>query len=228
MNTERRKLIGYGAIATGAALVLGGGACKREAAHETVGEVLPVEDLMREHGVLRRIVIVYDACVLRLETGQDLSPDAFTRSADIVRRFVEDYHERNEEEQVFPRFERAHAHEPLVRVLREQHQVGRRFTDLIAATTLRTLSDESASNRLVSTIRQFNHMYEAHAAREDTVLFPDLRKIVSVREYEAMGDQFEDDERQRFGEGGFEEVVSQVAAIERDLGIYDLTTPTAS
>lgn len=224
MNTERRRLIGYGAVATGA-LVLG--ACKKEETNEAM-EVLPVEDLMREHGVLRRILLVYDACALRLETGQDLSPDALTRAADIVRRFVEDYHEKNEEEQIFPRFERAHAQEPLVRVLREQHQVGRRLTDAIAATTLRTFKDESASNRLVSTIRQFNHMYAAHAAREDTVLFPDVRKIVSAREYEAMGDQFEDDEKKRFGEGGFEQIVSQVAAIERDVGIDDLAAATPS
>lgn len=222
MNTERRKLLGYGALATGA-LVLG--ACKKEEAKEA-SEVLPVEDLMREHGVLRRIILVYDACVLRLETGQDLSPDALTRAADIVRRFVEDYHEKNEEEQIFPRFERAHAHEPLVRVLREQHQIGRRLTDAIAATTLRTFKNENESNRLVSTIHQFNHMYEAHAAREDTVLFPDVRKIVSAREYDAMGDQFEDDERKRFGEGGFEQIVAQVAAIERDVGIYDLAAAT--
>jgi hemerythrin-like domain-containing protein len=226
MDTERRKLIGFGAVATGA-LVLG--ACKRrEATATTTMDVLPVEDLMREHGVLRRILLVYDACVLRLETGQDLSPDAITRAADIVRRFVEDYHEKNEEEQIFPRFERAHAQERLVRVLREQHEVGRRLTDAIAATTLRTFKDENASNRLVSTIRQFRHMYEAHAAREDTVLFPDVRKIVSAREYDAMGDQFEDEEKKRFGEGGFEQVVEQVAAIERDVGIYDLAAATPS
>jgi len=224
MNTERRKLLGLGAVATGA-LVLG--ACKREDAKETM-DVLPVEDLMREHGVLRRILLVYDACALRLETGQDLSPDALTRAADIVRRFVEDYHERNEEEQIFPRFERAHAREPLVRVLREQHQVGRRLTDAIAATTLRTFKDENATNRLVSNMRMFRHMYEAHAAREDTVLFPDVRKIVSAREYDAMGDQFEDDEKKRFGEGGFEQVVAQVAAIERDVGIDDLAAATPS
>jgi len=224
MNTERRTLIGYGAVATGA-LVLG--ACKREEKQEA-SEVLPVEDLMREHGVLRRILLVYDACALRLETGQDLSPDALTRAADIVRHFVEDYHEKNEEEQLFPRFERAHAQEPLVRVLREQHQVGRRLTDAIAATTLRTFKDENATNRLVMTLRQFRHMYEAHAAREDTVLFPDVRKIVSAREYDAMGDQFEDDEKKRFGEGGFEQIVSQVAAIERDVGIYDLAMATPS
>jgi hemerythrin-like domain-containing protein len=145
-----------------------------------------------------------------------------------VRRFVEDYHEKNEEEQIFPRFERAHAQEQLVRVLREQHQVGRRLTDAIAATTLRTFKNENESNRLVSTIRQFNHMYEAHAAREDTVLFPDVRKIMSAREYDAMGDQFEDDEKKRFGEGGFEQIVSQVAAIERDVGIYDLGAATPS
>ena len=222
MIETRRRLIG--AIATGAgALALS--ACSKHEEKEA-NQVLPVEDLMREHGVLRRVLMVYDASALRLETGQDLAPDVITRAADIVRKFVEDYHERDEEEHIFPRFEHAHAQEPLVRVLREQHQVGRRLTDRIAATTLRTFKDENARNRLVSTMRQFRHMYDAHAAREDTVLFPDVRKIVSPHEYDVMGEQFEDEERQRFGEGGFEEIVSQVAAIERDLGIYDLATAT--
>ena len=43
-----------------------------------------------------------------------------------------------------------------------------------------------------------------------------------------MGDQFEDDEKKRFGEGGFEQIVSQVAAIELDVGIDDLAAATPS
>jgi hemerythrin-like domain-containing protein len=65
-------------------------------------------------------------------------------------------------------------------------------------------------------------MYAPHEAREDTVLFPALRKIVSAHEYDAFGDQFEDEEHRRFGEDGFEKYVDKVAAIEKRLGIYEL------
>ena len=70
-------------------------------------------------------------------------------------------------------------------------------------------------------------MYRPHAAREDTVLFPALRKILSAKQLDALGDKFEDEENRRFGADGFGKIVEQVAAIERQLGIYDLAQFTA-
>jgi len=65
-------------------------------------------------------------------------------------------------------------------------------------------------------------MYAPHEAREDTVLFPELHKIVSSPEYDSLGEQFEKIERQTFGGDGFDIYVNQVAAVEKQLGIYDL------
>jgi hemerythrin-like domain-containing protein len=77
-------------------------------------------------------------------------------------------------------------------------------------------------------MQAFIRMYRPHEAREDTVLFPALRSVVSPNEFDAMGEDFERDERQKFGEDGFERMVNQVADLERDLGINDLSkfTPT--
>ena len=71
-------------------------------------------------------------------------------------------------------------------------------------------------------MRQFVRMYGPHEAREDTVLFPALRDILSKQEFGAMGEDFEKKEHQLFGEDGFETMVDRVAAIEKTLGIYDL------
>jgi hypothetical protein len=68
----------------------------------------------------------------------------------------------------------------------------------------------------------FNNMYSPHEAREDTVLFPAFRKIVSVHEYDALGEEFENNEHKLFGENGFEIIVEKVANIEKQLGIYEL------
>ncbi|HEX8043590.1 MAG TPA: hypothetical protein VF496_08360, partial [Candidatus Deferrimicrobium sp.] len=61
-----------------------------------------------------------------------------------------------------------------------------------------------------------------HEAREDTVLFPAIRRIVSTHEYAALGEKFEEKEHRLFGEDGFEKMVEKVAGIERRLGIYEL------
>jgi hypothetical protein len=56
-----------------------------------------------------------------------------------------------------------------------------------------------------------------------TVLFPTIRKIVSAHEYAALGEEFENQEHRLFGEDGFEKTVDRVAAIEKRLGIYELS-----
>jgi len=65
-------------------------------------------------------------------------------------------------------------------------------------------------------------MYAPHEAREDTVLFPELHKIVSRHEYDAMGEQFERIERKAFGGDGFDIYLDKMEALEQRLGIFDL------
>jgi hemerythrin-like domain-containing protein len=192
------------------------------AAHEEE-DVAPPEDLMREHGVLKRVLLIYEEAIRRIDAKQQLPPDPIKNSAQIIRSFIEDYHEKLEEDYLFPRFEKAKKLVDLTTVLRTQHQAGRTLTDQITQlATAASLKDSSSSGKLREAMRQFVRMYAPHEAREDTVLFPALRTIVSKNEFDALGEDFEKKEHQLFGEDGFEKMVDRVASIERALGIYDL------
>ena len=193
-------------------------------------EVTPAEDLMREHGVLRRVMYLYDDAADRLTTrpsGNDVPLDALAACAGIVRRVIEDYHEKLEEDFLFPRFEKAGKLADLTAVLRRQHVAGRTLTAQIMQLT-RALRTDDDRVRLAAALRSFNHMYRPHAAREDTVLFPELRGLVGKHAYEELGDQFEDKEKQMLGDRGFEHAVEEVAKLEQAFGLADLArlTPT--
>jgi hemerythrin-like domain-containing protein len=179
------------------------------------------EDLMREHGILKRVLLAYDEVIRRIHAGKDFPPEAVTDGAVIVRKFVEDYHEKLEEDHLFPRFRKAGKLVDLVSVLYSQHQAGRRVTDRIIAIA-GSLKAEEDRARLAHELEAFNRMYAPHEAREDTVLFPELHKIVSPHEYDALGEEFEKIERRTFGGDGFDIYVDKVAALEKRLGIYDL------
>jgi hypothetical protein len=56
--------------------------------------------------------------------------------------------------------------------------------------------------------------------------FPAFRDVVGRKGYSELGEQFEEQEHQLFGEHGFERVVGQVADLERALGIHDLASFT--
>jgi hemerythrin-like domain-containing protein len=186
-------------------------------------EVTPPEDLMREHGVLDRLLLVYEAGLRKFASNEDFDPAVITNAAEIVRDFIENYHERSEEEAVFPRFKKAGKMVPLVNTLLTQHQAGRRVTQTILQSAPGSRKDGDDRKRLVVSIQSFIAMYRPHAAREDTDLFPVLRSLVSAHEYDAMAEDFEKKEHQLFGSDGFEMMVKRVAGLEQQIGISDLT-----
>jgi len=186
-------------------------------------DVAPPEDLMREHGVLKRVLLVYEEAIRRIDAKQDLPPGPIHDSTQIIRSFVEKYHEKLEEDYLFPRFEKAGRLIDLTAVLRDQHHAGRLLTDRIShLATSASLKDPQSAAQAREAMRQFIRMYAPHEAREDTVLFPALRKVVSRHEFDALGEDFEKKEHQLFGEDGFEKMVDRVASIEKTLGIYEL------
>jgi hemerythrin-like domain-containing protein len=186
-------------------------------------EVSAPEDLMREHGVLNRILLIYEEGLRRLRAKEDVTPDAFHKPAQLVRKFVEDYHEKLEENFIFPEFEKRHKLVDLVKLLREQHRAGRLVTDIILRNSdPERFRRDDARRDLMSACQAFIRMYRPHEAREDTVLFPALHGILPAKQMKDLGDQFEKEEDRLFGDEGFEKTVDQVAAIEKQLGIYDL------
>lgn len=230
MTTHRREFLAR-TVALGASGLVGTGSLAFGEAPQIVGkggtheaiEVSPVEDLMREHGVLKRILLVYDEGLRRLDANQEVPLKALADGATIVRSFIEDYHGKLEEDYLFPRFKKAKKLVDLVDVLLEQHRVGRQLTTVVLEVcNEKTLKAETDRHALRESLGHFVRMFAAHEAREDTVLFPTLRQIVSANEYDSLGEEFEEREHQLFGENGFEEIVGRVAAIEKSLGIYDL------
>jgi hemerythrin-like domain-containing protein len=191
---------------------------------EEEDKVSPAEDLMREHGILKRVLLLYNEIGERLGNGKDFPPETLLGGAAIIRDFIEDYHERLEENFLFPRFEKARKLTDLVAVLRVQHERGRILTDLIrSGANHRALKTAAARKEMLGYLRQFVRMYNPHEAREDTVLFPEFRRIVSRNEYDSLGEEFEKQEHTLFGDDGFEKYVEKVAVLEQSLDIGDLS-----
>jgi hemerythrin-like domain-containing protein len=232
---RRRLLIGARAAVGVAGIALLGSPAQAARKAKAAGkgepeeEIGPGEDLMREHGVLRRVLLVYREASRRLAANSDLDTVATTLQdgARLIRRFVEDYHERQEEEFLFPRFEKAKKLTDLVGILRAQHTAGRKTTDQIQGlATVPAIKDVRQRRQLITALDAFVRMYEPHAAREDTVLFPALHEIVSRSEYDALGEDFERREHKQFGGDGFGLAVVEVEALEKRLGIGDLSAFT--
>jgi hemerythrin-like domain-containing protein len=234
ITPPRRSLLKFGVVAATATFVTEARAeGAMEKAEQALGmkaeDVTPPEDLMREHGVLDRVLLIYEAAIKQFAGNEDFDPKVISDSAAVVRDFIENYHEKSEEDFIFPRFRKANQMTDLVDTLLQQHQAGRRVTAKILKVAPQSRADGDARKQCVSAMQAFIVMYRPHAAREDTELFPALRKIVSAHEFDAIGEDMEKQEHRHFGEDGFEKTVAQVAGLERTIGINDLRkfTPPA-
>jgi hemerythrin-like domain-containing protein len=197
--------------------------CSKTAAYE----IGPAEMLMQDHGLLNRIMMIYDACRTKLLAGESFPADGLQAAARLIRTYIEDYHEKLEEEYLFPRFINADKLVGLNQLLYIQHSTGKKVTDqILALSGLSTITDPDNTKKLADLLSAFNWMYRSHESREDTVLFPALRSIVPRNEYHAIGEKFKKREAEIFGQDGFEATLAKVEVVENLLGINDMTKLT--
>jgi hemerythrin-like domain-containing protein len=221
---NRRDFVAVAGV-TGAGVILSGQASASMGATSSGGsershEVTPAEDLMFEHGVIERLLLIYDEAVRRIESGQQVPEKPILDTARIMRDFGEKYHEKLEEQYVFPRLEESRQYVDLTRTLRQQHIAGREITaSVLAMSEADMLADPQ---RVARALRSFGHMYLPHIASENSVAFRAFHDLMPPEQYSELGEQFEDKEDQLLGEGGFHKIVGQVSDIEKQLGIYDL------
>ncbi|SDM48754.1 hemerythrin domain-containing protein [Allokutzneria albata] len=217
-------------VTAGAALVTATYPAPASAAPPVVkAPITPPEDLMREHGVLTRVLLVYREIIHRIEHGETVPVSELHAAASIIRVFIEDHHARLEEQYVYAPLRQARKLASTISTLVLQHRRGRVLTDRILAVT-RTPATAPARRRLIDDLAVFVRMYEVHEAREDTVVFPVFRETVPAKQFNELSRILEDEEDRRFGTRGFAYIVNEVADIEKALDIHDLSqfTPPPS
>lgn len=242
----RRRLLASLSVAGAGALFIGcratpsgpggqRGATNDEGREPAPGEVVPeevtaVEDLMREHGILRRALMVYQESVVRLRQDATSVPaEAIEKTAQLFRVFGEDYHEqRLEEAYIIPMIRKVQAPVAIYAdVLVAQHARGREITDYLLSVSKGEHIPANHVDSVTKALESFVRMYDHHAAIEDTVIFPAWKKLTGEQEYNELGEKFEEIEHEIFGENGFESALRRIEEIESSLGLTNLEMFTA-
>lgn len=227
-SSRRRLMLAVGSVGVGLMGLALGGCGEHE--EEAGGEVTANEDLMREHGIIRRALFVYiDASRRARQQPSSIPLPSLLDTARLFREFAEDYHERGlEEAHIFPVVRKLKGPTAqLPDVLLAQHQRGREITDYIQRMAAGTALAAGEAERFAVTLNAFVAMYGPHAAREDTVLFPAWKAALGEKGYDEMGEQFEELERRMFGHDGFDDALDRITKIEVAFGLGDLAAVTA-
>jgi hemerythrin-like domain-containing protein len=217
-------------LAGAGGVVLGAGAAElanvltRHHSHPELHLASPGEELMVEHGVLKRVLLCYRALADQLVAGQTPPQGAVADAAQIIADYVESFHEGLEEAYVFPR---VRADQPtLVSTLLVQHDRGRHLTAAILTAAGTALNTPAPRNGLLTYLNQFVRMYEPHEAWEDTVIYPTLRAVTAQSTLDLLSERFADLENTQFGDTALNQILDRVAGVEEQLGIGQLASFT--
>lgn len=246
MNETRRHLLASLSLAGAGALLIGcratpsgpggpSGATNDDGKEPAPGEAVPeevtaVEDLMREHGILRRALLVYQESVVRLrQDAASVPAEALEKTAQLFRVFGEDYHEKRlEEGYIIPLIKNAQGPVAIYAdVLVAQHTRGREITDYVLSVSKGERISTTQVDGVTKALESFVRMYEHHAAIEDTVVFPAWKALTGEQEYNELGEKFEEIENEIFGEDGFQSALRRIEEIESSLGLSNLDMFTA-
>ena len=209
MITRRREFLVAGAV-----LGLSGVACGAE--KPAAGEdVSALEDLMREHGVLSRILLIYEEAIRSLRAKPATAipfrnlQGSGCAGAEVRRRI--------------PREAGRELHLPGVRETRQTRPVGEGAQ---GATCRRSRADRHDSQSRAGEgsspkpkrkpgdrLRGVHpHVSSPQGPRRHRALSRLAKDSVGQAKLDELGDKFEEEENRRFGAEGFEKIVEQVAA----------------
>ena len=240
MNHSRRQLITGISLAGTGALLIGchnnpaatssTNKANEQSSDEAASDVTATEDLMREHGILRRCLLVYQESAVKLKQDPNSVPaDALEKTAQLFRAFGEDYHEKKlEESYIFPALKKQqNAATGYVDILLAQHARGNEITDYLLSKTRGDKIPTADVGAFTAALESFVRMYAHHAAIEDTVVFPAWKEVVGAKALDELGEKFEEIEEEFFGEDGFESALRRMSEIEESLGLSNLAILTA-
>jgi hemerythrin-like domain-containing protein len=189
---------------------------------EGMEKLSPTEELDVEHGQLTRILLAMDN-VLRSEGSipkANLGP--INQACMLIKQAVVEHHMKIEEEDIYPRFEGTDLAD-FASALKSQHIEGRKLLarmDSLSKTG--AVRDRSEMDELKRVFNDFKDMMTAHAAWEETVLFPVMEGTWSEDDLNDLRETQEKDEKKLLGKDAVEKLNSMLMSVEAACGVNDV------
>lgn len=187
----------------------------------------PIEDLMEEHSILRRALLIYEECIRRMNINEDFDPNLLIETTNVIKVIIIFHHALLEHEYIFPRFREADKYVEMCDTLTDQHGRAGEQEELILKYANRdSINNLEEKEILINALKKSIRVFRPHIDREDTEMFPEFKTVVTPYEFYELGKKFKEIEYQKWGENGHKQMVDKITYVEKALGINDLDSFT--
>lgn len=149
----------------------------------------PIQELMDEHRIIEKVL-----AALTTAANQEVSLEFYEKAVDFIANFADKCHHGKEEERLFPVLEEKGIPRETgpIGCMCDEHEIGRghvqRMRELIKGGDLEGLRRESLN---------YVELLRSHILKEDNILFPMGRGVLSEVELERLRVMFDEVEQGR-------------------------------
>jgi len=189
--------------------------------------VAPTEILSREHAIIERLMIAMESMVVQAvdDPATDMHP--INHAAITIKEFGAGHHMVDEERYIFPKLREAGMMGELIDTLEAQHGRAREMIErIIVLTRPGRVEDLGQRNEVIDLCMSFIIMYRAHAAWEETVLFPALYGAATPDYIKDIGRRMREEELGLMSDKGLRKLMANLGQIEAAAGTGDLACYT--
>ncbi len=185
-------------------------------------KISPTEELTVEHGQLTRILLAVNNVLGPEGSVSKDSLGQVNQACKLIRQAVVDHHMKIEEEHVYPRFEGTELAD-CASTLKTQHIEARKLlAHMESLSKPGTTGGKAEMEDLKRAFNDFKDMLTAHAAYEETVLFPVMEGTWSQKDLDKLRETQEEDEKKLMGDDAAEKLYGMLTSLESSCGISGL------
>ena len=154
----------------------------------------PMEVLELEHHVIQKIVGAMAVLAEGLGAGQEPPVETLRNIVEFMRTFADKCHHGKEETHLFPFLEKrgVPARGCPIGALIHEHEQGRTIVGQLAqATEAYASGNVSARDSVTETLRGLMGLYPSHIWKEEYLLFPMSKKVLSAADQQQLLEKFE-------------------------------------
>ena len=175
----------------------------------------PTEELCVEHAQLTRIMLAIDHTLQAAGKSPKSSLRPVNQACAMIKQLVDEHHMKIEEGYIYPKFEDTELGD-FVKVLKNQHIEARK---MVAKMTNMSKGGRPDMDELRSTFTDFKDMITAHAAYEESCLFPAMEGTWSDDQLADLREKQEEDEKRLLGNDATEKTFNMLKDLETSCGI---------
>lgn len=160
----------------------------------------PTDILKKDHGVIKNIIIILEACAKRLEDGKEYNPSILKSSMNLIKYFTHKYHRRTEESALFKIAEKKSMpwSGGSISSLLYEHEAGaeqvRRMADILRESVASGDFDKSnkkAKKIIIKNIYAYSSLLGSHLTQEEKTLYPIIESLLTNQEKRNLSKSFE-------------------------------------